>query len=256
MTVSIVQRFKTAYAVNRLTRRYFRSNQVPNDCQYYINGSKVNISGQHALVMLMGIVLNDCYGLKRFKRLNNIVDIGANIGIFSIHAATLFTQAKVYAYEPCQDALSDLERNVKELNVEVYPYAVGLTNQKVYMNIEEDLTACSITVKENNLLKKSQKCDMIAFGEIVEQLGGCIGLLKLDCEGSEYEIIESPAFKYVKYVVGELHTCHSGNPEQGLNQLARQGFIVDRWVLFPDGKAGEFWASNSRNTDREKSWLV
>jgi len=256
MSISIIERINAAYAVMKLTKRYFRASQVPEICDYYINGSLRTLSGQHALVMLMGIVLNDCYGLKRFRYIENIVDIGANIGIFAVHAATIFPQVKIYAYEPCREVLPDLERNLQELNVQIYPYAVGGITQKVKLHFQEDFTACSIETEADNFLGKSQECDMIAFDEITTKLGGKIGLLKLDCEGSEYEIIQSDYLTKVKYIVGEFHTCKNGNPERGLKLLQEKGFIVDNWSPFPDGKGGEFWASNSRNTAEEKSWLL
>ena len=246
-----------SYAVMQLTRKYFRPSQVPETCDYYLNGVMRTVSGQHALTMVMGIVLNDCYGLKRFRYIENIVDIGANIGIFSLNAAILFPNSKIYAYEPCQEALLDLENNLQQLKkVEIYPYAVGEITQKVNLNFQEDLTACSILMAGESSSQKSQVCEMIAFDEITAKLGGSIGLLKLDCEGSEYEIIRATSFEQVKYVVGEFHTCQSGYPELGRELLRERGFIIDNWVPFPDGKASEFWARNSRNTEREKSWLV
>ncbi|HBQ98136.1 MAG: FkbM family methyltransferase [Roseofilum sp. Belize BBD 4] len=244
-----------SYAVMQLTRRYFRPSQVPETCNYYINGVQRTVSGQYALTMLMAIVLNDCYGLKRFKSIDNIVDIGANIGVFSVHAATLFPQTKIYAYEPCSQVLPDLEKNLQNLNVEISSYAVGRTTKKVNLTFQEDLTASSILMTGEDSSQKSQ-CQMIAFDEVTAQLGGSISLLKLDCEGSEYEILKSISLEKVKYVVGEFHTCQSGYPELGLELLKERGFVIDNWTSFPDGKAGEFWASNIRNTPQEKAWLV
>ncbi|MDJ1168124.1 FkbM family methyltransferase [Roseofilum sp. BLCC_M154] len=247
MGASILQRVKTAYAVNRLTRRYYRSNQIPYTCDYYVNGYKVNISGPDALVMLIGIVLNDTYGLRRFQNLENIVDIGANIGIFSIHAATLFPQAKILAYEPCSETFDNLKKNVNPFNVQAYPYAVGQYTDKVNLSVQGDLTACYVAKNDNSSLSSSQVCDMLSFQEIVDYMNGKIQLLKLDCEGSEYEIIQSPSFNSVEYVVGEFHTCEQGNPEYGLELLQQKGFTVEQWLPFPDGKAGEFWAKNGQN---------
>lgn len=248
MGTSILQRVKTAYAVSRLTRRYYRANQIPYTCDYYVNGYKINISGSDALVMLMGIVLNDTYGLKRFQNIGNIVDIGANIGIFSIHAATLFPQAKILAYEPCGETFSNLKKNINPFNVQVYPYAVGQHSGKVNLSVEGDLTACYVANNNrSSFINSSQVCDMISFQEIAAQMDGKIGLLKLDCEGSEYEIMQSPSFSCVEHVVGEFHTCELGNPEYGLELLKQRGFTIEQWLLFPDGKAGEFWARNDQN---------
>jgi len=247
MAASILQRMKTAYAVSRLTRRYYRANQIPYTCDYHVNGYKVNISGPDTLVMLIGIVLNDTYGLKQFQNLGNIVDIGANIGIFSIHAATLFPQAKIIAYEPCSETFANLKKNVNPFNIQVYPYAVGQQSGKVHLSVEGDLTACYVTQNSSSSINSSQMCDMISFEGIVDQMGRKIELLKLDCEGSEYEIMQSPSFNCVQYVVGEFHTCAQGNPNYGLELLKQKGFTIEQWLPFPDGKAGEFWAKNGQN---------
>ncbi|MDJ1185080.1 FkbM family methyltransferase [Roseofilum casamattae] len=244
MGASILQRVQTAYAVSRLTRRYYRANQIPYSCDYYVNGRKINISGPDSLVMLMGIVLNDTYGLKRFENLNNIVDIGANIGIFSIYAATLFPNAKILAYEPCNETFLNLEKNVRPFNVEVYPYAVGQESGKVHLSVEGDLTACYVAKDDNSSLNSSQVCEMVSFQEIADRMDGKIELLKLDCEGSEYEIMQSPSFSCVRHVVGEFHTCEQGNPQYGLELLENKGFAIEEWFPFPDGKAGEFRAKN------------
>lgn len=248
MGASMLQRVKTAYAVNRLTRRYYRANQIPYTCDYYVNGYKVNISGSDALVMLINIVLNDSYGLRRFKNLENIVDVGANIGIFSIYAATLFPEAKIFAYEPCSETFSNLKKNVNRFDIKVYPYAVGQHTGKVDLNVEGDLTACYVSKNNNSSVGSAQVCDMISFQEIVDHMDGNIELLKLDCEGSEYEIIQSPGFNCVQYVIGEFHTCEQGNPEYGLELLKQKGFIIEQWFPFPDGKAGDFWARNCQNS--------
>ncbi|MDJ1175401.1 FkbM family methyltransferase [Roseofilum capinflatum] len=247
MSASILQRMRTAYAVNRLTRRYYRANQIPYSCDYYVNGDKINLSGPDTLVMLIGIVLNDTYGLKRFQNLENIVDIGANIGIFSIYAATLFPEAKILAYEPCSETFSNLKKNVGSFNIQIYPYAVGQHAGKVNLSVEGDLTACYVAKNDSSSFSSSQVCDMISFQEIVDHMNGKIELLKLDCEGSEYEIIESPSFNCVENVVGEFHTCEQGNPEYGLELLKEKGFTIEQWLKFPDGKAGEFWARNHQN---------
>lgn len=254
----MLEKLGRAYGVMQLTRKYFRPSQVPEECcLYYINGTPKMVYGQYALAMLGEIVLNDCYGLKRFKFLDNIVDVGANIGIFSLHAATLFPNISILAYEPCDRSRDCLEKNLESLTTTtIFPQAVGNTSQTIQLNYQDDLTACYVSSDRESSTLKTQTCEMISLDQVVEQLSGSIGLLKLDCEGSEYEIMKTAAFQSVCYVVGELHTCAAGTPELGLEILKEQGFIIDRWHPFADGKAGEFWASNSRNSLDVKNWLI
>ena len=96
---------------------------------------------------------------------------------------------------------------------------------------------------------------MVSLDTVAKRLKGPIALLKLDCEGSEYEILQTDTFRSVRYVVGEFHTCAAGDPVSGLKILEEQGFYLDVWAPFPGNEAGEFWASNRNNTEVEKSWL-
>lgn len=97
----MLDKINRSIALIGLTRRYFRARQVPTPCLYYINGVSRTVRGEQALSILIDIVVDDSYGLKRYKHIDSIVDVGANIGIFALHASTLFPMAKVLAYQPC-----------------------------------------------------------------------------------------------------------------------------------------------------------
>lgn len=252
----MLDKLKRARAVFKLTGRFFRSRQVPQDCCLYnINGVNRTVYGRQALSMLIDIVINDSYGLKRFKYLDTIVDVGANIGIFALHASTLFPHAKIFACEPSHLSSINLKNNLRQLNVSTQPYAVGATTRKVLLKYEKDLSACSVLSEAGVSFPDSQECEMLSLDDVAAKIGAPIGLLKLDCEGSEYEIMQTSSLERVRYIVGELHTCQKGNPSLGIELLKKRGFEIDRWLPFPDGQAGIIWASNSRNTTAEKSWL-
>jgi FkbM family methyltransferase len=247
MNLPIFNRIHRGYEIWKLTKKYFRAKQIIPGCNYYINGKCQTIYGEQALSMVLDIVSHDSYGIKKFKHLDTIVDIGANIGIFSLHASTLFPQAKILAYEPCNIARIDLEKNINGFNnIKIYPYAVGAVNQAVCLNFQADLSACYVTSDEDSSSGKGDECQMISLDDVVAKLDSPISLLKLDCEGSEYEIMQLSSFETVKYVVGELHTCPYGNPELGIKILNQKDFIIDKWLPFSDGTAGVFWASNRR----------
>lgn len=246
-----------AYAIARLTKRYFRACQIPREsCVYNINGVMRTVYGQQALAMLLEIVISDVYGLKRFKYLDNIIDVGANIGIFALHAATLFPAVKIAAYEPSHKLMPNLKKNLSQLNVEIFPYAVGALSRKAALIYKADLSASYIDSNSEIGTVENQECEMISLDEVVANSRAPIGLLKLDCEGSEFEIMQAASFEDVRYVVGEFHACQDGDPELGINILKQRNFSVDKWFPFQDGKAGIFWASNNRYMNGKRSWLL
>jgi hypothetical protein len=221
----MLDRIERSFKILKLTRKYFRASQVPDNCEFNVNGLLCKVTGDHVLSMMLDIISNDSYGLKRFKTktIDNIVDIGANVGVFSLHAHTLFPNARLLAFEPSTQSRQFLEKNTKGLNIEVYPYAVGNSRGKIILN----------------------ECELISLDDVVAKLQKPVSLLKLDCEGSEYEIMKSSALKSFRYIVGEMHTCQHGDPTLGLKILNNNGFRIDKWFPFPDGLAGIFWATNT-----------
>lgn len=65
-----------------------------------------------------------------------ILDVGANIGIMTVHLAQNFNKQKVYAIEPMPNNLLVLSQIIESYglkNVEILPYAVGEVEQEVEM---------------------------------------------------------------------------------------------------------------------------
>ena len=125
------------------------------------------------------------------------VDIGANVGGFCVNAHKWFD--KVYAFEPLTENYFILEEVLKKLNiknVEVYNTAIyGSSNQELILracegNHTQDVTCASFdNVKFSNL---EQKCETISLTDMFDALEiNKVDYLKIDCEGSEYEIFEN-----------------------------------------------------------------
>jgi FkbM family methyltransferase len=55
-----------------------------------------------------------------------VIDVGANIGQFSVTVAKLFSNVSIHCFEPLPVCLPVLKRNTQELpNVRIYPIALG-----------------------------------------------------------------------------------------------------------------------------------
>ena len=240
-------RINRSLKILKLTRRNFRANQVTPDSIFYLNNIPLKVQGDSVLSMMIDIVSNDAYGLRSLRgKLSTIVDIGANVGVFSLHARTLFPNAKILAFEPSFKSRKFLEKNTQEFNIEVYPYGVSNRVGKGVLHEVSDMTAFYIA-SDSSCDLNTQECELITLDDIrakflISDPSTC--LLKLDCEGSEYEIMQSLSLKSFGYVVGELHSCPGGEPNLGLDLLRSNNFSVDKWCPFADGSAGVFWASN------------
>ena len=83
--------------------------------------------------------------LSEDHKIDYIIDVGANVGEYSI-AAQEITGAHVYSFEPVPDTYSQLVYNIGKYNTEIESYnmALGDVNDKMNINVHNDHTMSSI----------------------------------------------------------------------------------------------------------------
>ncbi len=123
-----------------------------------------------------------------------IVDIGAGLGDFSALSAHRFPNNQVYAYEPFLESFNLLERNLsinKICNVHIFQQAVGKTGSlNLDLSVNEPLQIKTMSDAKNGKPYRQQQVTSVSLNELFVQNGiqRC-DLLKLDCEGAEYDIL-------------------------------------------------------------------
>lgn len=186
------------------------------------------------------IIVNDFYEIFNYSKQFNpslIVDIGANIGIFSKLCSLLFPDANIYAYEPNPIALNWLEKNAQLTHIKVFPYAVGIQEGLVLLDSNCDSTTGKIS-EEGNI---SVQC--IAVSEVAQ--GRPIDLLKMDCEGSEWSILQNPELLKrthsfcMEYHLFEQHTLQE---LQNLIEKADHRIVSVTPQVDWDSKVGCLWS--------------
>lgn len=93
----------------------------------------------------------------------------------------------------------------------------------------KDGTADLITSNDSVLTKTIEKTKgnitLTAFSKCLQRLGGSVDLLKMDCEGCEWEIFkDGEAIKKVKYLTMEYHLCKNQMLEKFIRNLKILGF--------------------------------
>ena len=171
-----------------------------------VNGKKIFLKTptREANVMnqeLQQILYEDCYGLRRIRStIERIVDVGGNIGFFSIAAKAAFPEAQIQCYEPNPHIQEALHSNLAPLNVQVFSEAVGGSDGFV----ELDFRHGSLYTKVNK--SDADGVRMVSIRTVLKRAGGTIDLLKLDCEGAEWMVFECPEWAdNVKSLVMEYH---------------------------------------------------
>ena len=131
---------------------------------------------------------------------NLCVDVGANVGLFTVPLSTKFKN--IIAFEPVDQVYECLEKNTENLNVDLRKYALGNANSTIDIEIVNDNTGQSY-VKDETMgkgtiqIKRMDDLDLPKFG-----------LLKLDCERYELEILKGAIETILKYkpiIIVEQH---------------------------------------------------
>jgi FkbM family methyltransferase len=215
---------------------------------------------------------------------DTVIDIGGNIGIFVLWAAPQVSQGRLISVEPNPSALECLRLNVLRnglLNVNIVPAAAGGENgtmeivhhrgweahgHSAVIDPPWFYTGSSIARLSRQLLQRFMNHAYDSSAEqrdVVQQFTlarimddnnvGTINYLKIDCEGSEFEIIRNidpKLWARVERVVVEYHDYGSDRKHGELVKIMRMnGFHVDvihsmadRFLACIGAPIGTIWA--------------
>ena len=147
-----------------------------------------------------------------------VIDIGANQGFYTIDAAR--KGARVLSFEPSPANYAVLTENVKQNNltglVTCFKCAVsgGRGTTTLYEGLSESgqfLSTTASIVNENRggAAVREVTIETLPLDDVFEQNGiEVCDLLKIDCEGSEYEIlpaVSGSTYSRIRYIAMEYH---------------------------------------------------
>ena len=167
-------------------------------------------------------IRGDEYNIRnmRFSPGDVVIDIGANVGSVSIMLAKKFPFLKIYSYEAHPINYQNFIRNIKENNVEnIMAFNNAVYSEDGYlleMNLNIENTGASNAFvdaeKQPELYAPEHaKVDVptVTLDTIISSHGiEKIKFLKMDCEGSEFEIIENSKLIHtvpVEHLACEIH---------------------------------------------------
>lgn len=212
---------------------YLRNSDYKIPEQLMINGKKTNLHLSEVNIHeFTGICINDCYHLKylknKLKNISCIIDVGANHGMFLVAARQNFPKAEITAYEPNENLKSILEYNAEQLNAKVFFEAVMKEDCMVDLNFTGSDLATTATQSTSGLVPGTSL-------QTVLERSGNIDILKLDCEGAEWGLLEKKEpWKQVRALAMEYHLWGKpGSKKEDLYQLLEEvNFEIIRQVEY------------------------
>jgi len=119
------------------------------------------------------------------------LDVGANIGYFSVLSASKITQGKIFAFEPVPKTLSYLRRNIilNQLSARVYPQGAAVGNKDGFVFVTTNMHGRNrITPfrKKNCMKVRALTLDTFCREMNIQR----VELIKADVEGAELLVLK------------------------------------------------------------------
>ena len=162
------------------------------------------------LMALTNVWMINEYDIEDFEINTNdtVIDIGAHIGLFSLLVSQLCKTGKILSFEPVSENFDLLVSNLKLNRIEnILPFnmAVSKNSGRLDLFLNNDQSAHSIFSKSSESINVESTSLQKIFEE--HKISSC-KLLKLDCEGAEYEIIDSLPSEYLDKIQNMVIEYH------------------------------------------------
>lgn len=154
-------------------------------------------------------------GFPQGKISNNpiVIDVGANVGYFSLFSLVRYPKAKVFSFEPMPMNFELLKKYRDEnKNLDFNPTNRAMSGEKGHITLQYDASdsfTTSASIFDTSIGSDTLKVETVTLEDVInENQLEKIDLLKLDCEGSEYSILygaSEAVLEKVKALTIETH---------------------------------------------------
>jgi FkbM family methyltransferase len=168
----------------------------------------------HDIVTIFVVMVKREYGAVRPGSI--VVDIGANIGSFSLYAAKQGAR-KIYAYEPNEQSNAVFARNITQNS-----YSTVIESNRAA--VLGEVVSSAVMPKQASPYNQIRAKDIVSENEeevpsvtlekiVIDNRIDVIDLLKIDCEGAEYGILYGAPAAILGKIREIRMEYHSGDQE-------------------------------------------
>lgn len=182
-------------------------------------------------------LLADVYEISTIDKVDMVLDVGANVGSFSSLAGRSHPDTRIIAFEPSSAIIGLLKRNLERngiTNATIVPQPLGATEREVifYDSDGGGSSSCYIHTGEARTMKTAT-LDGTDFTAITHLF------IKLDCEGSEGEVIRWITENVQRLpprinIACEYHHWCPVPLEESIKKLEAAGFTTEQKTKFDE----------------------
>ncbi len=167
-----------------------------------------------------------------------VIDIGAHIGLFALFSSQFCKNGKIYCFEPVKENFELLESNLELNNIDnviVANTAISINCGIVTVYLDKDESGHSMYGTGSKQIDvKSLSLQNVFDSNKLEKCN----LLKIDCEGEEYKIIDSLPIQYFDKINKMCIEYHFVDTKPHLLQdmvkkLKSLSYIIDTRNILP-----------------------
>jgi FkbM family methyltransferase len=167
---------------------------------------------------------------KGIRRADTVLDLGAHVGGFALHAARHLGCTRIVAIEAMPDNFRLLKDNIAANTLAdiVRPIHGAIVDRDGEAILSAPNTHTGVARVEAYATESTVTVPALDAQRIVREIGR-IDLLKIDIEGAEMAVFRrlGPLLREIDVIIGELHTTPFGTPNDGVTALVQGGFHVE-----------------------------
>jgi FkbM family methyltransferase len=177
----------------------------------------------------------DIYKNCELSNLNTVIDIGANVGLFSLYMLNIRNCNTIHAVEPTKKAFDQISESLKgESNAHIHKLAIYNFNGKFKIKSVEDNSTISGFIDDThpytNHNMNEEEVDVITLKDfMINNKLDHVDLIKIDIEGAEYDVINSLSDKDLlksdRYLI-EYHWAKHKNIKPIVERFKSIGYSI------------------------------
>jgi FkbM family methyltransferase len=176
-------------------------------------------------IAFIELLLDDCYRCRELvgspEPVSTILDIGANVGLFGLAARSMFPCAELHAYEPNPFLEHYLKTQSESATFHYFMEAVGAKRGSVSLDFNAD------SVRTRSTVDVAGTIPQVSFHDALSRLGGDVDLVKMDCEGAEWDIFrDNDSWRRVRHLSMEYHLWPDHTHQDILTVIRSLGFRI------------------------------